>query len=108
MPGRYWSVWYKNGVQIGDGNMYNSSVIHEQVHVINSLQITYNNTEDITGNYVGLTWTNISLRDECQVYYNYLSDITPFSINVFIFEISYWRISGEFLYSHFLTYVLYT
>ena len=44
---------------IGDGNMYNSSVIHEQGLVINSLQITYNNTEDVTGNYVGLTRTGI-------------------------------------------------
>ena len=32
--------------------MYSSSVINEQELIINS-------TEDVTGNYVGLTWTGI-------------------------------------------------
>ena len=106
MLGRYRSVWYINGVRIGNGNMYNSSVIHEEGLVINSLQITYNNTEDITGNYVGLTLTDIyyrSLSSECQYYYYYLS----YYIFLYqsIFEVSYWRISGELLilYYHFLT-----
>ena len=98
---RYRSTWLKNGAGIEDGNMYNSSVIHEQGLVINSLQITYDNTDDITGNYVGLTWANLFEWDECQVYYNYLRDIDPFLIYVFMLEASYWRISGELLtYSH--------
>ena len=96
MLDRYRSVWYKNGVLIGDGNMYNSSVIHEEGLVINSLQITYNNTDDITGNYVGFTWANLFeyLGGECQVYYYYIYYIFRY---VFIFEVSYWRISGELL-----------
>ena len=103
---RYQSEWYKNGVLIGDGNMYNSSVIHTQGLVINSLQITYNNTDDITGNYVGLTWTDIlPSRSECPVYHYYLHNIFSyiFFLYRFIFEVSYWRISGELLI-YFLTY----
>ena len=96
---RYQSEWYKNGVRIGDGNMYNSSVIREQGLVINSLQITYNNTEDVIGNYIGLTWTNLYryLESECRVYYNYLCDIHFMFVNGLLFEVSYWRISGELL-----------
>ena len=98
---RYRSTWLKNGAGIEDGSMYNSSVIHEQGLVINSLQITYNNTDGITGNYVGFTWANLFEWDECQVYYNYLRDIDPFLIYVFMLEASYRRISGELLiYSH--------
>ena len=96
---RYLSAWYKDGVWIPHGNMYKFSVIHEQGLVINSLQITYNNTEDITGNYVGLTRTDAlhrSLRSKCPVYYNYLN-INYFSFYDFTFEVSYWRISGELL-----------
>ena len=96
MQDRYWSEWYKN---VEDGNMYNSSVIHKKGLVINSLQIRYNNTDDIRGNYVGLTRTNIfdrSLRSECQVYYYYLSYYFLFLYD-FILEVSYWRISGELL-----------
>ena len=92
---QYTSTWFKNGVWIEDGNMYNSSVIHEEGLVINSLQITYNNTDDIIGNYVGFTWTDRSLMSECLIYYYYLSDIDSFLINVFILEASYWSISGE-------------
>ena len=105
---RYRSQWYKNGVLIGDGNMYNSSVIHEEGLLINSLQITYNNTDEITGNYVGFSQTDTLyrfLRSECQAYYYYLSDIYFFLIFEFTFEVSYWRISGKLLIcSHFLTY----
>ena len=97
LVGRYQSEWYKNGLRIGDGNMYNSSVIREQGLVLNSLQITYNNTEDVTGNYVGLTRTDIlSLRRECRAYYYYLDRrFLPFG-NEFIFEVSYWRIYGKY------------
>ena len=110
MPGRYWSEWYKIGVWIGDGNMYNSSVIHEKGLVINTLQITYNNTDDITGNYVGFAQTDIifrSLRSECQAYYYYLSSYYFIFLYQFLFEVSYWRISGELLILlyHFLTLV---
>ena len=107
MLDRYRSVWYINGVRIGDGNMYNSSVIHKQGLVINSLQITYNNTEDITGNYVGFAQTDTlyrSLRRECRDYYYYLRYIDFTLIYGFIFEVSYWRISGELLIYYFLTY----
>ena len=97
MLGRHWSQWYKNGASIRDGSTYNSSVINEKGLIINSLQITYNNTEDVTGNYVGLTRTGIlyygSLRSECPAYYNYLSDIYLILIYQFTFEVSYWRIS---------------
>ena len=97
MLDRYWSEWYKNGVRTRDGNMYNSSVIHEEGLVINSLQITYNNTDDITGNYVGLTQTDLYrfLRRECRGYYYYFSDVDYSLAHVFIFEVSYWRISGK-------------
>ena len=101
MLDRYLSAWYKDGVWIRHGNMYKFSVIHEQGLVINSLQITYNNTDDITGNYVGLTWTDIlPSRSECPAYHYYLRNI--FFLYRFIFEVSYWRISGELIY--FLTY----
>ena len=110
MLDRYRSVWYKNGLWIEDGNMYNSSVIREQGLVINSLQITYNNTEDITGNYVGFTRTNLFyrfLRSECRVYYYYLGYIDFIFIYAFIVEVSFWRISGKLLilwyHYHFLT-----
>ena len=106
----YQSEWYKNGVRIRDGNIYNSSVIREQGLVLNYLQITYNNTEDIVGNYVGLTLANLYeyLGSECQLYYYYLSSIYFIFRYEFTFEVSYWRISGElliFIYSHFLTYL---
>ena len=97
--GRRWSEWYKNGVRIGDGNMYNSSVIHEEGLVINSLQITYNNTEDVVGNYIGLTRADISLMSGCQTYYYYIRDLDHRFISFaheFIFDVSYWRIYGEF------------
>ena len=96
--GRYQSEWYKNGVRT---NKYNSSVIHEQGFVINSLHITYNNTEDISGNYVGLTRTNILdgfFMIDCSAYY-FIREFGPFScflLSEFIFEVSYWKIYGEF------------
>ena len=107
MLDRYRSQWYKNGVWLGVGNMYNSSVIHEERLVINSLQIAYNNTEDIKGNYVGLTRTNIFYRMECRAYYYYLRYIDFILTYDFIVEVSYWRISGKLLiiilWYHFLT-----
>ena len=64
------------------GSMYKFSVIHEQGLVINSLQITYNNTDDITGNYVGLTWTDIlpSMKMNVQLIITIYVDIDPFLI----------------------------
>ena len=94
--GRYQSEWYKNGVRT---NKYNSSVIHEQGLVINSLHITYNNTEDISGNYVGLTRTNILdglFMIECPAYYFIQGPLPRFLLYEFIFEASYWKIYGEF------------
>ena len=103
------ATWFKNSVFIEDGNMYNSSVTHDQGLVLNSLQISYNNAKDVIGNYVGFTWTDTYefLSGECIHYYNYLRDIGSLLIRVFIFEVSYWKISGELLiYSHFLAYYL--
>ena len=92
-------AWFKNGVLI----QHENSMIHEQGLVISSLQMTYNKTENVIGNYVGLTYADYTLSGECLVYHNYLSDIDFFLINVFILEVSYWKISGELL-NHFLTY----
>ena len=103
--GRYQSEWYKNGVRNRDLNVtYNSSVINEEGFVINSLQIAYNNTEDITGNYVGFTQSDLYgyLGDECRVYFYYLCFIDFFPIYPFTFELSYWKISGELIFSNLL------
>ena len=100
--GRYQSEWYINGVRTRDVNKYNSGVTNEQGLVINSLQIAYNNTEDISGIYIGLTRTNIlegPFRSECPAYHYYIQELlVPFRLFLreFIFEVSYWRIYCEF------------
>ena len=83
---------------------HNSSVINEERFVINSLQIIYNNTEDIIGNYVGLTQSGLYeyLGCECQVYFYYLCFIyPPLVYDLFTFEF-YWKISGELIFSNLL------
>ena len=45
--------WFRNGFRISDGNVYNSTgSLQEGL----SLQITYNNTADVVGDYIGLLW----------------------------------------------------
>ena len=64
-------MWYRNGIQLSDGDMYNSTgSLQEGL----SLQIMYNNTADVTGDYVGILWTSYDINTLCPSFYHYLMD----------------------------------
>ena len=78
-------MWYRNGIQLSDGDMYNSTgSLQERL----SLQIMYNNTADVTGSYMGILWTSYyDINNLCPSFYSYLSD--PYD---YIYRRSFYRI----------------
>ena len=93
--------WFRNGSRLSDGDMYNSTgSLQEGL----SLQIMYNNTADVTGDYVGILWSEIDyisgLGSLCEGYYYFLTDLAgpfffyrPFQITL---TLSLWDIYGEY------------
>ena len=90
--------WYRNGSRLSDGDMYNSTgSLWEGL----SLQIMYNNTADVTGDYVGILWGEFydihDLLSMCEGYYYYLTDLHHFHFRTdFILALSFWDINGEY------------
>ena len=78
--------------------MYNSTgSLREEL----SLQIMYNNTADVTGDYVGVLWSEFydihDLLSMCEGYYYYLIDLHHFHFRTdFILALSFWDINGEY------------
>ena len=67
--------WYKNDIRLSYGNMYNSTTMRQNGTIIHSLQITYNSTDDVIGDYIGISqlyyiYLRFSRRD-CYDYYRY-------------------------------------
>ena len=65
---------YKDGIYVYDGNTFNSTVSYGN-EIMQSLRISYNNMDDITGHYIYLAHTfswNIDSRTCPQYYYNYI------------------------------------
>ena len=90
--------WYRNGIRISDGDMYNSTgSLQEGL----SLQITYNNTADVVGDY-GINYYSVyDLMVLCEGYYNYfwhtLHDFYyehHFPPQFFSLLISLWNVKG--------------
>ena len=82
-------VWFRNGIVLSDGDMYNST--GEGL----SLQIMYSNTADVTGSYEGILWTSVdNLSRLCEGYHNYiiLTSFVPF-----IFTPFFWIVKREYI-----------
>ena len=81
--------WFRNGNRItNDDNLTGSS---QDRHL---LRITYSDSADITGDYVGTLWfdyrsLNMDLEDGCSGYYDYLD----YYLNRATVRVSFWRIS---------------
>ena len=82
--------WFRNGAPLSDSSVFNSSGSSlERL----SLQVTSNNSADITGDYEGSVWIyyaylNGYLRDMCRGYYDYFDDV----FNYLPVAVSYWSI----------------
>ena len=80
---------YKDGIYMYDVNTFNSTVSYGN-EIMQSLRISYNNTDDITGHYVYLAYTysrNMGRRN-CRPY----SNINLKKFNRIPFFILYWNI----------------
>ena len=80
---------YKDGIYVYDVNTFNSTVSYGN-EIMQSLKISYNNTDDITGHYVYLAYTyywDIDSRT-CPQYYYYIRQ----SIVLFPLFVLYWNI----------------
>ena len=80
---------YKDGIYVYDGNTFNSTVSYGN-EIMQSLRISYNNTDDITGHYVYLAYTYYWYIDSrtCPQYYYYIRRFT-YGLPIFIL---YWNI----------------
>ena len=85
---RYYEL-YKDGIYVYDVNTFNSTVSYGN-EVMQSLRISYNNTDDITGLYVYLAYTYSWYinRTTCPQYYYYIRRFT-YQLPIFIL---YWNI----------------
>ena len=80
---------YKDGIGMYDVNTFNSTVSYGNA-IIQSLRISYNNTDDITGHYIYLAYISsryINSRT-CHLYYYYIRN----SIWRFPIFVLYWNI----------------
>ena len=80
---------YKDGIRVYDVNTFNSTVSYSN-DIMQSLRISYNNTDDITGHYVYLAYTlsqDIESRT-CPQYNNYIRRFT-YRLPIFVL---YWNI----------------
>ena len=80
---------YKDGIRVYDVNTFNSTVSYGN-EIMQSLRISYNNTDDITGHYVYLAYTYYRDIDSrtCPQYYNYIRSST-YRFPIFVL---YWNI----------------
>ena len=83
--------WFRNGTSLANDGTYDLTG-NSQDRL--SLRIMYNDSADITGDYVGTSWfyyfdLNRDLRVECRGYYFYLEDYL-YRATV---KVSYWRLS---------------
>jgi len=87
--------WYRNGTRLSNGRMYDSTATNQNTL---SLQITYNNTADIIGDYERILWFDYDflddLRSGCRGYYRYLRNIAErrFAHYNIPFRMSFWKI----------------
>ena len=99
-----YTEWYKNGIRLSYGNMYNSIVMRQNGTFIRSLQITYNSTDDVIGDYIGISsyrYYYLSFyRWDCFDYERYCRDVC-YTIPSWI---TYWNIKAA--YSMFSSYSL--
>ena len=67
------SYLFKDGTILHDGNMYNSSVLYSN-EIMYSMRINYNNSDDITGNYMYAEYINYGEinADTCPQYHKIL------------------------------------
>ena len=82
------SRWSRNGVQLSDGAMYNSTIINNS---INSLQLTYCDADTAVGHFIGTLWfpfRHIFFIEECRGYRVYTSGL----FSDFPVSVSYWNI----------------
>ena len=72
---RYYEL-YKDGIYVYDVNTFNSTVSYGN-EIMQSLKISYNNTDDITGRYVYLAYTYSWYinRTTCPQYYYYIDRV---------------------------------
>ena len=86
---RYYDL-YKDGIYVYDVNTFNSTVSYGN-EIMQSLRISYNNTDDITGHYVYLAYTyswDIDSRTCPQYYYYYIRHF----ISLLPIFVLYWNI----------------
>ena len=94
-------MWYRNGTRLSDRSMFNlTSNSHQEI----SLQITYNNSADIAGDYVGIASIYFIdllydiFPDYCRPYSDLRFDTFLFHVHGEIpFKISFWTIKSELL-----------
>ena len=91
-------MWYRNGIQLSDGDTYNpTGSLQEELF----LQIMYNNTADVTGDYVGILWTRFSdINNLCSSFNYYFMDSSDFFNYYGIFDriplaSSFWSINSK-------------
>ena len=93
-PDGHRNYWFRNGSRLSDNNIFNSSGSSlERL----SLQVTSNNSADITGDYVGIVWIwysdwNNDFQDMCRGYYDYFD--APYR-RVLPVAVSYWSIKVQ-------------
>ena len=83
--------WFKNGTRISNDGTYDLTGSSQDRL---SLRIMYNDSADITGDYVGTSWLYYSylsydLRVECRGYYSYFD----YYFYIPTVKVSYWRLS---------------
>ena len=74
--------------------MFNSNITYDNGSVSSTLQITYNNTDDITGHYVGVIVIRRGysyMSAECRAYYYFLTDFLFYDEPYF--EVMYWNVN---------------
>ena len=82
------SGWSRNGVQLSDGALYNSTIINNS---INSLQLTYSDADTVVGLFIGTMWFRFHpffFIEECRGYRVYTSGLS----SAFPVSVSYWNI----------------
>ena len=91
--------WYKNGIRLSYGNMYNSTTMRQNGTIIHSLQITYNSTDDVIGDYIGTGYYYYFYFYErnCSDYERYC-DYLCFRIPSWI---TYWNIKAYSMFSSY-------
>ena len=101
---------YKDGLQIGDMAIYNSTLSHGKF-TNHSLKMTYNNTDDIAGQYVHLAY-NENLNLDFGSCFHYLLFTRPyFPLFTFYWNIKplskleYWNIVSIIFFCHW--YIMY-